>query len=468
MTTSLKSADDRVRQLEAKHDLLRYEVDGWCVWPLLRFRVSQAMANLPLAKRDELPRNERIAFAAKDLTGLMYARKACYVVKTYSSARAEQKGSLYEDVFFDALLPHIGSYFKIEGLNSKVFIPRSRNALIKSDITSTALEIMASVLSRVGIPGYISRIASSLSLHFKQELDIEIFTTQEIEKSLRYFYWCKKLYAWLFDRIRPKYLLLADAGEFVIIAAAKEKGIKVFEFQHGSTYRYHSGYSWTSYALDYKGKMPIPDRILLYGEHWKKEMEANGFWREELCPVGSIRLDQYRNISAIHKTTDRALCTIVLTTQGIDTQKLIAFIADFLTITRRQLKFRLYIKLHPVYETDKKPYEDVFQTNKNVHVILGTESPSTFELLCGADLHASISSTCHYEALGLGIPTIILPFTSHEIVLPLKKAGHAFLVQTPKDLFDIMRGRHYEVPREIGSFYFKPGALQKIKRALEV
>ena len=134
--------DERVRQMEVEYDLLQYKVDGWCIWPLLRFSVYMELSNLPLATKDELRHTEKMALAIKDIPSLISLRKARYFVKTYSSARAEQEGALYKDIFFDDLLMDIGSYVKLEAVNNRVFVPRSRAALIKSDMTSMPFSLI--------------------------------------------------------------------------------------------------------------------------------------------------------------------------------------------------------------------------------------------------------------------------------------------------------------------------------------
>jgi hypothetical protein len=121
--------------------------------------------------------------------------------------------------------------------------------------------------------------------------------------------------------------------------------------------------------------------------------------------------------------------------------------------------------LHPVYETSKTLYEGAFKDDPRVQVLLGNEDPSTFDLLTLVDFHLSISSTCHYDALGLGVPTIILPFATYENVLSLHELGDAFLARTPTELLDILlRWKGREVPNEVGEFYFKKGALENMKR----
>jgi UDP-N-acetylglucosamine 2-epimerase len=140
--------------------------------------------------------------------------------------------------------------------------------------------------------------------------------------------------------------------------------------------------------------------------------------------------------------------------------------ADFLKLANGHLAFQLYIKLHPAERT-KEVYETVFNGDERVQILLSSESPSTFDLLSRAHLHLSISSTCHYEALGLGAPTVILPFPTHEDILPLHKAGYAFLAQTPQALLDIaLEWQHLSISPEVGSFYFQTNTLANMKKEL--
>lgn len=457
--------DRRIRQMEREHDLLQYVVDGWCVWPLLRFGVQYALAYDLQSLGSHVPWSQRLWMALHDLPRLLMVPRARYVVKTYTSGLAEREGHLYKDIWFDDLISSLGACLKIETINSPAFLPRRPHAYIKSHCTSNGLHLVAGGLAMLGGPRHISEIAQRLSACLKKEFAQELYTFRWIELRLRYFSWLKKLYAGLLQRIRPTYLLTADSGEHALVAAAKELGVMVVELQHGCIDRYHSGYSWTEYALPYKSRMPIPDQYFLYGEHWKQELDANGFWGESLCVVGSLRLDRCRERAPATPSTNA--CHLLLTTQGLDVEAMIAFITDFLAMAQGQLNVSLSIKLHPVYEGSKALYLDAFRHDPRVQVLLGSESPSTLELLAQAHCHLSISSTCHYDALGMGVPTVILPLASHEIVLPLWQAGHAALARHPHDLLDIvLRYQAQRVPEAIGAHYFAQGALERMKHAL--
>lgn len=462
---SAEAVYTRICTLEAQHDLLQYEVDGWCVWPLLRFRVAMDLNPLITGQRS-MGYAQRLELALQDLVGLLKLRRARYVVKTYPSGLVEREGARYKDVWFDDLLRSIGSFCKIETINSPIFLPRRKAALIKASLTSTLFELTAGLLALLGSYLHISGTARRLSACLQSEFGLSHFTPRWVESRLRYFHWMRILYGWLLGRLRPEYVLTADFGEYALAAAAKGRGITVVELQHGLADRSHPAYSWTEYAVPYKARMPIPDRLFVFGEHWRSELDACGFWGDSICATGNARLDHYRQQQA---AVDTESCTIVLTSQGIDVGAIIAFVKDFLELATEKLSFHLYIKLHPVYEPSKERYEQVFGDDARVSILLSTENPSTFELLRVARFHLSISSTCHYDALGLGAFTVILPFTTHDVVAPLHEAGHAFLVSSPDELLDvILQWKDKRLPDDVGSYYFKANAIENIKRELGV
>ncbi len=457
--------DERIRQMESQYDLLQYEVDGWCCWPIVRYALQWLVAYD--SRGLSVPRRfiQHLVWAIKDIPSLIVPRKVHYIVKTYTSGLVEQEGRFYKDVWFDDLIQELGPCFKIETINNPNFIPRRKAALVTSDLTSHAFHLVAGALAHGSGPSYIPEIASRMHACIKSEFRAEVFSSRWIVLRLRYFYWLKKLYSGLLKRVRPAYLLTAGAGEQPLIAAAKEQGIKVIELQHGFVDRHHSCYSWTDYAVKYKARMPIPDSFFLFGEHWKRELDTNGFWGETLRVVGSPQMDQYRRRKVGPRPAE--ICVLLLSTGSTTSKSTIIFISEFLKAAQGKLDLYLYIKLHPVSEWSKEPYLDVFHNDPRVEILLGSEAPSTLELLTRVHFHLSVCSTCHYDALGLGVPTVILPLASHEIVLPLYQAGHAFLAQNPHDLLTLLlRQKDHQISEEIGRYYFKSGALENMKNEL--
>jgi hypothetical protein len=183
--------------------------------------------------------------------------------------------------------------------------------------------------------------------------------------------------------------------------------------------------------------------------------------------VGSPRLDRYRAEPDLRSPD---CCTVLVTTQGLDVERLTAFLAAALQHLSQRVPLRLVIKLHPIHEADKRPYLDALSSFcDQLEVLAGSEGPSTFDWLRRAHLHVSIASASHYDAIGLGVPTVVLPLQTHELVLPLCRAGHAHLADTPEALADlVLAWRTLRLPESVSEYYFEAGARANIRRELDL
>ncbi len=161
-----------------------------------------------------------------------------------------------------------------------------------------------------------------------------------------------------------------------------------------------------------------------------EELESQGFFRQELRVVGSLRIDRYRAYRRDFLASMDSLAPkrVLVTTQGLDIERLIAFMKEVLQLAQDDASFEVIFKLHPMRERSKTVYEAAFAGDPRVTVLLGSEDPPTFALLANADVHVSISSACHYDALGLGVMTVILPLFGADTVLDLCRQGHARLL----------------------------------------
>ena len=461
-------ANDKLHDLEAKVNMMQYQIDGWCVYPVIRFFLYMALVNLPLSrssKDQNLAWFPQVLIAGTDILKSFSLPRARYAVFVQSSNRSELEEEHYKDVYFDDLLKEMGGFIKIEKIVNKEYVTRGKRALIKSDITSTYIRLFTRLISRFYQPVILKDLMREVSQELVNHLSLDNLTAQRISNQILYFYWSKKLFNSLLKKTGARILLLTTAYmNHSLVAAAKELGMHVVEFQHGLIDRYHSGYSWDRNAREYKSIMPIPDQIFLYGDYWRNEIMANGFWEAELTSVGSLRIDQYRRLGpGMEKYPE---FTLVVTTQSIDTAKIIQFFAELLQLIHPSRPFRLIFKLHPG-ETNKSEFNHAFKDDPRVNILLSSEGPSTFELLVRSQLHASIYSTCHYEAVGLGTPTVILPFTDHQTIIELYQAGHAYLTHTPYDLFELVNNfKPSSVPPKVSHFYFMPNSLQNMLEKL--
>ena len=442
----MEQAHDVVCAIERARDLLDVQVDGWSIWPLLRRGVSGRLTSGPSLTVTAGTRLRQLAPAAPDPWRILRQRHARYVAKTYTSALRDTRDGLYRDIYFDDVLDGLRDYYKIETVNNPAFVPRRRRASIPSDLTTGVLDVATKLSSRFRRVVAVEQATDEMASRLADVLHPEIFPAWRIRGRVADFFWLKTFYGRLFDRLTPELVLTADIGDFGMVAAARERGVRVCEMQHGIFPRCHSAYSWTDYATPYRDQMPLPNDLLVYGDYWRDELESGGFWGDGLRVVGSPQMDRYRiqaeeraarRTSALSATTDLPL--IVWTTQGVDVSRVAAFLRDFVGLLPPAGRYQLIVKLHPTYDqAHRATYEAAVAGIEGVQVVGGNESPATFDLLARAQAHVSVSSTCHYDALGMGVPTVIIPLVNHEIVMPLANKGFAVAVRDPRDMAEQM------------------------------
>ena len=142
---SPEEVDVRLHNMELKNDLLQYKVEGWCVWPILRFEIGYLMEDIPLTKRGKIWLIQLLILAIYSLKGLTLLKPARMIIKTYTSGLVERKGIYYKDIWFDDLLLSVGDYVKIERINNPKFIRRRKKALTKSNLITNLLDLVTAL-----------------------------------------------------------------------------------------------------------------------------------------------------------------------------------------------------------------------------------------------------------------------------------------------------------------------------------
>jgi hypothetical protein len=286
-----------------------------------------------------------------------------------------------------------------------------------------------------------------------------MFSETTIRNGLANFFWQRRIWGAILKRVKPDTVLVADFGEYGLVAAARERGIRVLEMQHGIVDRYHPAYAWSDYATPYRKRMPVAQRLLVYGDYWKEELSQSEFWRDAVDVVGSSRIDRYRTIP---RTSGAGPYRILVTADGIESVDTIRVVRELIQSAQGQ-ELEVIIKLHPVYGALDDEIRSAFASESRVSVRRATEGDSTFRLLRGVDLHASIASASHYDALGLYTPTVIIGAGNFRTILQLHERGHAGLAFTGGELWQaLIHARHASVPAKVSDLYFREGATRNI------
>lgn len=456
-------AHERICAVEQDRDLLRHTLGGWCVWPILRPEASICLTGMPSPGFRAASVPDRAWRCLVDAATLVRARNARLMVRTYSSGLLERIGDRYADIWFDDALTDTDPLFKVECMNNASFAERSGQALVRKSLSTALLDVNAGVWSRWRRPAELGPVAAAIARAMREGLGI-VMDEGWVRQRLARFLGLLAGYRTLLRRVRPLRVAVVDPYEHPLAAAARELGIGVLELQHGLIVGHHPGYSWPDYAVPYRPSMPLADRVLLYGEHWRREIHS-AFWGDDLPVVGSPRIDRYRAQPAVEPDGP---CRILVTTQGLDAGPIAAFLGEFLHLAAGRFPVKLAVKLHPSYDADAEVYLGALaRFGDQVEVLTGHLSDSTLAWIRRSNLHVSAGSASHYDAVGLGVPTVILPFTTHEFVLPLWQAGHAMLARSAEELLHVASAwRCHVVSSAVSTHYFQANAREHMRGEL--
>ena len=464
---SVQQAFERLCEVEEGEDLLRFEQDGWCIWPLFRAAVATSLAGTPVVPSGAAGRRARKGLhGLLDAPRLLRLPRATYFAKGYASGLLDEVDGRYRDIWLDDALLALGQYCKVDSLNNMAFAPRRGSAAVPSRSTTEPIDLAARLLGRLRPPVDASALARDLSTALARGFGLSVLSEGAIRARLGDFHWRRRLYRRMLDRVGARFVFVADSGEYELVAAAKESGRWVCEFQHGIVDRFHAGYAWTANARSRIARMPVPDRLFLFGDHWRHELDLGAFWGDRLRVVGSPRIDRFRE--RLVPGTNEAV--VVWTSQGIDVERAIAFVRAALGHVPADVPLQIVLKLHPIYDGAREgdAYRAAFAADTRVQISAGTDDPTLFDLLGRARLHISVSSASHFDALALGVPTVVLPLLTHETVLPLVEAGHASLAASPEALAELMVRTPTTIGHDIAAEYFATGSLTRLRRELDL
>ena len=463
---SNKKAAEIVQSFEEKLDLLRYSHGGWCLWPRIRWHVIRAIQHRPddKPKSNSLNKMSILNCFFQELWGMLITKPSNNFIYTMSRFRCENYNGLSKDIFFDGMISNsLDTFIKCEQRTGRGFTPYNVKCFINSNFSLFAVQLFLEKVSQLMKSHSYENKVESLCNDIEPYLENTGLNIENVKRKLYEFYYSRYFYRFMFKKLGIKRFLFVNQPNSMI-AAAKELGIETIEFQHGLTDRYEPMVSWSGYAKKYKKFMAIPDKILLYGTYFVDELKKTGFWNQELIAVGNQQIEKNRKKINQVKGADDPI-KIFLATQGFNTENLITFMKNFMNTIKQ--KVELIIKLHPQYDTSSKFWIENFTSYDNVLIIDDNNIP-TLHLINECDLHLSIWSTTHYEAIGLGKPTVVLPLEGWENVKDLVVKGYAYFVNDHYELQELIKRCDWERKdyREISENFYLPFSMDNIFTAI--
>lgn len=421
---------------EASQRLFSFTLGGVSLWRLLRAPVGHSLQGLGLQAQGQGGRLLLMSRGLRSLLGIgrvLLGGRRLYIVKTYSSALRTQRPDGYSDVYFDEFLEQVPGGSKWSFCNSSAFAERERRARIRIDLDTTFIQIASAVLSKF-FPFYRSASEyAQLAAAANRAFGDGTLDTGQVRKAYAKFRWQVWFYSVLLGRLQPTAVFVADTGEYALIRAAQLKGIRFAELQHGIFSPDHPDALPAAALTQAGGDLLLPDVLAVYGQYWRDRLSASALSSlERIVPCGCAAIEEYRGLRAA--AHDGCLSVrplrVLLTAQGFSVSKLVGFIQEFLFHLVRPIE--LNIKLHPIYD-DAKSYA-ILASDERVHLLESGHNTPTHQLIAESDIHLSISSACHYDALALGVPTIVLGLPGHELMRPLVTMGAARFADLPAKL----------------------------------
>jgi hypothetical protein len=455
-----------LEDFERRRDVFRMGVDGLSLWRLLRFEISFTMQNLGLTRPSASIAELAASLFAAIRQFVVAPRGLQYLGATMSSALRKFDERGWHDIYFDPVIDEIDGGAKMLFVDARGFEDNARRAFRQPVFNDTAVVALGAVLGRLFPTRGNDATFRALSELIVGDLGLTEFTSGRIRRKYSVLKWRVRLYRLVLKRLRPRCVLVPNSGQFALFLAANNLAIPFVEMQHGIFSENHPD-SLPANALDHdQGSMLLPDLLTVYGSYWADRLKETALGRlGRIRAVGAPLVESDRALRQRRFLANPDKPILTLTSQGVGIAHVADFVAAFLRLYPGQLQFN--IRLHPGYEAGARHYDARFSDDDRVSLWQGNSKPDTFEMIAMSDLHLSVSSACHFEALGIGTPTGILSLPGHELVLDLAERGDAILIDGPDSLAALVQSRAWGVvPPATSDHYFRGGHIANMRAVL--
>jgi hypothetical protein len=455
----------RIRAFEEQHALWDIVVDGISLWRLLRFEASMEIQNLQL-KRAPIKRRQLLGSLPRAGVQYLCAAKAGYryIGKTSNSGLRDRRDGRFRDVYFDDLIDELPGGATMSSLDAAGFEQNSRSAYRQPAFDDTSVIVASAILARLFGKRTPSDASQMLARLLTDELGLTAFTARNIQRKYDVFRYRTSAYRAVLRRLQVQAVLAANNGLFALRHAATMMSIPFVEVQHGDYSPNHPD-SLTPYALDSdRTSLLLPDYVAVFGRHDVSRLSATAMGALRLLrPVGLPSITKARLLRQRQFVPNPDLPVLTFTSQGFGQSRVHAFIAEFLATYTGPMRFVL--RLHPGYDRDSSGYDDWARSDQRVEIMPGNSAVPTNKVIAISDLHLSISSTCHYDALGIGTPTAMLALPGYASMSDLLTESSAVLVETPRQLAQLVAARAWpQVTPEMSDYFFEPNYTQNMVR----
>ncbi len=301
----------------------------------------------------------------------------------------------------------------------------------------------------------INDIATSLHKEFNIDND---FSIKILKNSYLFYKSNKGIINYILRKTKPKYLFITSSytkHNNLLTYLAQKQNITVIELQHGIISPYHIGYN----TLHKKQTLGIPDKIILFGNYWRKNINI---------PIENknIHISGFDNlITNLNKfstsNTDINTKEILIISQWTITDKIIKFSNELLNLINKK-KYRLRIRFHPAeYKNWQKNYPELIDSNI---IINNNNEQGLYQNIVNSEFVIGCYSTALYEAVAFNKKIFVLAINGLELhVEDLYMNNYAIKIKNAKEFIEAIKTNKISTSIDVKNMWFPE---IKIKDAL--
>ncbi|UOR11316.1 hypothetical protein [Halobacillus amylolyticus] len=455
-TWTIKQICEYLWEFERENNLLDLEIQGVLIWQAIRFEVYSTITEktaiynrahstidrsirnlikLPKLILNAVTRNPFIGDYTKEFLIYDHSRKITVDGKNidiYTHYFIEgQNQSSFDVIETQYLLEHYTSDIK-----------KNRRYRDHEMLTVLAKEKILPIRLTSNEKEKLKELHEKFCRHFNlSTIDIKSLAINKLNKfKYKYNYNVK-----LLKKRNPKYIyIVVSYGNMPLIAAAKDLGIKVIEFQHGVITNYHFAYNFSDPEKKIKY---FPDKILTFGDYWAKtdgfpkqtEIEVYGF------PYLNKQLEKY-------KETPKKKSQVLIISQGTIGRELSRQIQQ---VAESMPEYHFIYKLHPgEYDRWKSEYYDLIAASDlgNFEVIDHNEK-NLYSYFAESEYQVGVYSTAIFEGITLNCKTILFNMPGIEYMKDLIDRD---IVKVVRNWEEAIRSiKNYETKNFSRDYFFK-------------
>lgn len=408
---TVKELCEKLWQFERDLNLLDLEIRGVRFWELIRYTVfvelSKKLVGFGQAHTSKNSMNDKLMAIRKVLINSISKNpfRGNYKVDflVYDHMRKMNVEGNNIDIYTnDFVKSHDDKKFEVieapyhwEHITSKV--KKNIKYLDHEILTVFLKKKMSSFRLENEERSLISELQNELDKRFKDVgLDLGTLISKYLLNFIHRFEYHKKL----FQKRKPNSIyIVVSYGKIPIIAAAKDLGVKVIEFQHGVITNYHFAYNFSDPTKKLKY---FPDKLLTFGGYWAK---AEGFPRQtEIEIYGFPYLNQQLER---YKGTPKKKNQILFLSQGPIGKELSKWAKE---VAESMPDYHFIYKLHPgEYDRWRSEYSDLIKASHLENfVVIDNNDKNLYSYLAESEFQVGVNSTALFEGLTLDCKTILI------------------------------------------------------------